>query len=310
LFILSLPYSIESIMSAINTASDSAYSSIADNHLYLNIAGAGPNEYEFYSGYKGRPMIKWSEWMDYVLFGNKPIDPESGEKALVQAISRQEKGLPSNAPVRNPEYSVYDIISMDPRLSKMKKLIDYVGYPKIGESGITLLVPVNDMFDQIISTYHPLAFTTFQKLDNADKANPPNSKVTKMPNDQSLPWAGLERPAWQSLLQIMRYHILPYTIDPWQLEGRKLKLRTDLDLQFIKTDWTKYNRPLFINPISTRIIPGAAGELIYPVGNPLPNLPDVWFPKTEWEVACLGVIKCVNGYVYIIDRPLVFQNVL
>lgn len=285
-------------MSATNAATDSAYFSIADNHLYLNLPGAGPNEYEFFSGYQGRPMITWDEWMKYVYFGEKPIDPETKDKALKEAISKQNKALPANAPEKNVEYSIYDIISMEPRFSRMKQLIDFVGYPKIGEEDITVLVPVNDIFDRIIGTYHPLAYTAL--INNQDI----------MPKDQSLTWNGTQRPAWQSLLQIMRYHILPYPIEPWQLENRKLKLRTDLDLQHVQTDWTDPSNPLFINPISTRVIPGIHGELTYPVGNPMPNLPDVWFPKKEWNVTCLGTIKCVNGYIYVIDRPLVFQNVL
>ena len=61
---------------------------------------------------------------------------------------------------------------------------------------------------------------------------------------------------------------LPYEIKPWQLTDRKLRLRTDLDLQHVETDWTN-GKQLFMNPISTRVIQGPAGETIFPVGNPM-----------------------------------------
>jgi hypothetical protein len=74
----------------------------------------------------------------------------------------------------------------------------------------------------------------------------------------------------------------------------------------IDTDFTKGKRQL-LNPIQTL---GPQNLNMYPFGDPYMSVPDNWFPKITSEVNVLEIIKTINGFIYIIDRPLYFPDVL
>ena len=169
---------------------------------------------------------------------------------------------------------MYDAISANPQLSKFKALIDYTGYGKVLTPGITLFAPINDRFDEILE--YPLT-TAYKPV---------------------------------AALQILRYHILPFIIKPWQMEGRKLRMRTDLEQQPIECEWTQGRKQL-LNPINTTHIDPAAGSYTNGSGDPLPARADSWFPKVSWEVEFLGAFECTNGsMLYIISRPIIFTDLL
>ena len=94
-----------------------------------------------------------------------------------------------------------------------------------------------------------------------------------------------------ALVETLRYHILPYLLLPYQLKDRKLRIRTDLDKRTLTTDWTK-GKMSFINPLNYDD----------------DTSPNKLFPRNNWEVKCLGIIRCDNGIIYVIDRPLLFPT--
>lgn len=261
-------------MSAVSGYS-TPFSSIADYHQDLNINGASESEYVFMSGTKPENLMPWSAWREYVLFNKTYELPSVVDDQLKRAIAEQNKKLPMDSTVFNTPTSCYDVVAADPRLSRMKWLLDYVGYGKVRDLDypITLFAPINDKFDDTLD--YPLNYGV------------------KM----------------VSMLQVLRYHILPYKIHQWQLENRRLRLRTDLDLQHVETDFTN-GRKLLLNPISTRELSGPEESMVNGFGDPIASLPDSWFPKKDWQVDVLGWVDCDGGTVIIIDRPLVFPGVL
>jgi len=257
---------------------NTSYSAIRDIHEDLNIAGAGPSEFEFLSGfsddpYSKYPMMSWDNWMNFILFNEKYPTPLERNAILKKALIDQNKTLAKNSTANDKPITIYDVIKANPRLSKFRELIDYVGYGKVYDSGITIFAPINDQFDQTLE--YPL-------------------NVAYKP---------------VAALQTLRYHILPFIIKPWQMENRKLKLRTDLDKQPLETDWTK-NQRLLINPINDTYMDSVAGSYTNGPGEPVSSRSDNWFPKISWEVPILKVIECSNGIVYIISRPLQFSDLL
>jgi uncharacterized surface protein with fasciclin (FAS1) repeats len=210
-------------MSAVYGTSTS-YSAISDIHQDLNVGGAGGTELVFRSGYSNdllspNPMLNWNQWMQWILFNTRFNTPAEQEQIVSKALEQQQDNKPKNSIDNNTHTTIYDIIRSDPNLSKIKDLIDYVGYGKMYTQGITFFAPVNDRFDEILK----------YQLDIAYKP--------------------------VSALQTLRYHILPFIIKPWQMIDRKLKLRTDLNNKTIESDWTG-GQQLLINQINTNSIPG------------------------------------------------------
>ncbi len=263
-------------MSAVN-GYDTAYYAIGPIHQDLNVGGAGGTEFEFLSGYSedpysDKPMMSWDEWMRWILFNEIHKIPKVSNEIMTKAISEQAKTLPYNSTTNNKQKSVYDVLSLMPELSKMKDLVDYVGYGKIFEQGNSFFLPINTNFDKILTYQLTIAY----------------------------------KPV--AALQVLRYHILPYIIKPWQMENRKLKMRTDLDQQPIESDWTRGKR-LLINPINDEYLSPPAGSYTNPPGDPVPARTDNWFPKISWEVEILEVLECAGGnMVYIIDRPIIWSD--
>jgi hypothetical protein len=257
---------------------DTSYYAIAPIHQDLNIAGAGGSEFEFLSGYSedsysDRPMMTWDQWMQWILFNEQYSTPKQKQEIMAKAVKAQNKTLPKDSTGNDTASTIYNVISSDPRLSKMKNLIDYVDYGKPFSAGITMFAPVNDQFDKILE--YPLTIAY--------------------------------KPV--AALQALRYHILPYIIKPWQMEGRKLKLRTDFEKQIIESDWTG-GKQLLMNPINLTYLPPPAGSFTNPPGDPVPARTDNWFPKKDWEVQILASIQCTNGMLYIISRPIVWSDLL
>jgi uncharacterized surface protein with fasciclin (FAS1) repeats len=279
-------------MSAVSGYSTS-YSAIRDMHEDLSLAGAGNAEWEFLSGfsedpYGPQPMLRWDEYMQWVLFNTEIPTAAQRDAALQKAIAAQEKTQPLDDTDKNYDTGVhgplrkggvatiYDVLASDPRLSKIKQLVDYVGYGKMydQEFPITFFAPVNDRFDEILKWPLEIAY----------------------------------KPV--AALQTLRYHILPYILKPWQMQDRKLRLRTDLDRQFLESDWTR-GKQLLLNPVTLDRISPPAGSFTNPPGDPYNGRADSWFPKREWEVKFLsGPIECANGVLYIVDRPVVPADLL
>ncbi len=227
------------------------------------------------SGYSEDTMIPWSAWMQYVLFNQQYDFPAVVDEQLKKAIEKQNKAQKCDSTNFNTPKTCYDIISTHPQLTRMKWLCDYVGYGKVKDLQfpITLFAPIDDKFDETLE--YPLNYAF---------------KPT-------------------ACLQVLRYHILPFVIKPWQMEDRRLRLRTDLEKQPVESDWTNGKRQL-LNPISKRKLPEPFGYGVNPIGDYIPSLPDVWFPKKYWEVDILDCIECAGGIVYVISRPIVFNDVL
>jgi uncharacterized surface protein with fasciclin (FAS1) repeats len=189
-------------------------------------------------------------------------------KQVNQAIAKRLEEQKASRPM-----TIYDVISAHPKLKKFNDLIKLTGYnkPKDTDYPFTIFAPIDDRFDEIL--FYPMHKSANKQI---------------------------------ALLQVLRYHILPYMIEPWQLQNRKLRLRTNLEMMTIDTDFTGGKSQL-LNPIQT---PGFQDLNMYPYGDPYMSAPDNWFPKITSEVEVLKVIKCINGFIYIIDRPLYFPDVL
>ena len=249
-------------MSSSSFGYNTSYYSISDIHEDLNVGGAGKDEYEFLSGYSTdlmskRPMMTWEQWMKWVLFNDKPVPLYKQQQSLEKAVN--------SIPTNNGK-TTWDIISTHPNLTKFAALAERVGYGKFFDEGNTILAPINSQFDTTL--LYPLT-------------------MAQVPQTLEIPSA---QPAD---LQILRYHILPYMVKPWQLDNRRTRLRTDLELQYVEADWTGDTKYL-INPIYQTF-----GENSHP---------SAWFPKKSDEVVVLDSIETTNGYLYIIDRPILFPS--
>lgn len=260
---------------------DTSYSAIADIHQDLNLGGAGFNqEFEFLTGFSSdpmaeRPMRLWQDWYDYVIFNQARPTLREVNASLTNALKNQNQSLPKNSTTNNSALSIYDVISSDSRLSKFKRMIDQTGYGKVHESGITILAPINDQFDEILEYALKFAYLPVARL------------------------------------QSLRYHILNYPIKPWQLQNRVLRLKTDLSNQPVESDWTR-GKHILMNKINPGYIPPIAGSFTNgsPGADPYPARADTWFPKQTDEVEVLEAIECSNGWLYKIARPIVFSDLL
>lgn len=242
-------------MTSMIGGTDTNFSAIADIHYYLTLNGTDTLEKQFSSGSDGKPMITWKQWMDYILLDKTPIRATDTEKIMAKALSEQKIRKDDLEHATLP-FTVYDALKMYPNLSKFKNFVDYVGYGKLKDTmheKITLFAPVNEKFDQY-----------FWYLFN-------------------ISWNKL------SAVDALRYHILPYYLLPWQMEDRKLRLRTDLEHRQLDTDCTNGRKQL-LNPLTYT------------------KTPQDWFPNKDWEVNILGIAYCDNGIIYIIDRPLVYPE--
>lgn len=257
---------------------DTSYSAEKDLHSNLNLTRG--QEYEFLTGYSEdptseRPMRLWEDWMAWVLFNQVKPTAREAKQSMENAISKQDATLAPNSTRKNSAKTIYDVIASDPSLSKFKQLIDYVGYGKVWSDQITIFAPTNDRFDEIM--YYPLQMAY--------------------------------KPV--AALQVLRYHLLPFVVKPWQMQDRKLKLRTDLDHQPLISDWTNGQR-ILMNQLTTSYIPPAPGSFTNgPVGaDPVAARTDNWFPKRTDEVKILEMVECDNGWLFKIDRPVLWSDLL
>lgn len=269
-------------MTSASQGYDTQYYHIGDIHEDLNVGGAGNDqEFEFLSGYSSdlmnpKSMRLWKNWMDYVLFNQITPRPYDAEKVLSKALAIQNTNLPSNSTTNNQPLSVYDTICLDPNLSKFKDLINEAGYGLPYSDNITIFAPINNQFDFILGYALKIAYRSV------------------------------------AVLQTLRYHILPYRIKPWQLKDRYLRLRTSLEYNPVESDWTN-GKSLLINKINTEYISPPAGSFTnskFPDADPYPARPDTWFPKITDEVQILKAIECRNGWLYIIERPIVWSDLM
>jgi hypothetical protein len=257
---------------------DSSYYALRDMHEDLNLTRG--QEFEFLTGFSEdpmaeRPMRLWEEYMQWVLFNQVKPTLREATSTLNRAVEKQTSSLPVNSTTNNHAVSIYEAIAADPRLSKFKQLIDTVGYGKVFENGITILAAINDHFDEILHYALKVAF----------------------------------RPV--AALQTLRYHILPFIIKPWQLQDRVLRLRTDLNHHSVECDCTN-GKHVLLNKINPGYVPPIAGSFTNgsPGADPYPSRADSWFPKHSDEVPILEVKECSNGFLYIINRPIVFSDLL
>lgn len=246
------------------------FSSSADYHGYLNIPGDSTREILFYSPNNQDP-VTWKEWKDYVLFNKAPLDRDNAEININGEMKGKNRG--ENDEGKDDIKSCYDIVSNHKNLKGMKWLLDKTGYGKVKdvENKITLFCPIDEKFKDVLS----YQFNLDERVQNV------------------------------AFLQTLRYHILNYPLYLSDLQGRKLRLTTDLEKQKLDTDFTM-GRNLIINPIESRVNYTHYGEIYYPYGDPIGNFEDAWFPKKHWEVKVLDCIECEGGVVYIISRPLVY----
>lgn len=262
---------------------DSAYSVYGDIHYDLNLPGAGKNELLFMSGQEGiPPRTNWGSFINNILYNDPMPDPAKTGQILKDYMDKQPLEKYDN------KISIYEAISKIPKLSKIKKTLDYIGYGKINDNDITFFAPIDDVFDDFLSYDLQLG----------------NMKGDSL--NQGLKWNGPERPEWLSILNILRYHTLPYVIDTTDMLNRKLKLKTTLDQQLLEIQY-KNDKMSIINPIETEYDKTENSIRLF-VGNPIQNTPDGWFPKISWYVDVIAKINCSNGNLYVISRPLLYPR--
>lgn len=201
-------------MSAIN-GTDTNFSSIQDIHDVLNFPGSSEYEFEFLSGSTGKPMIRWGQLIDNVLFNKPIVRPQEALKSITSSLNKQLNSDRLDSLNRNVTFTIYDALCLYPEISKFKQLVDYVGYGKLKETNgkITLLAPVNKHFDEYFWYLFNVSYTKTESVE------------------------------------ALRYHILPYLLLPQQIKHRKLRLRTDMEHRQLEADWTN-NKQQFINPLS------------------------------------------------------------
>jgi uncharacterized surface protein with fasciclin (FAS1) repeats len=257
---------------------DTSYSGICDIHQDLNLTHG--QEFEFLTGYSEdpmseRPMQLWENWMKWVLFNQVVPSARDVKNALEKGIKQQNASAPTNSTSNNRGTTIMEAIEGDKRLSKFAALIKEVGYGKFWEDGVTIFAPTNDKFDEILEYALKIAY----------------------------------RPV--AALQTLRYHILNYIIKPWQMQDRVLKLTTDLSNQAVESDWTR-GKHVLLNKINPGYIPPMAGSFTNgsPGADPYPARTDTWFPKHTDEVNIIEAKDCNNGFLYIIERPIVFSDLL
>jgi hypothetical protein len=96
-------------------------------------------------------------------------------------------------------------------------------------------------------------------------------------------------------LQAARYHTLAYPVQPKQLKGRLYQLQSDLDGQRFFCDW-RTDEPRLINQTGLDF------------NDPIEM--NSFIPKSGWDVKLLGSVSCAGGWVYLVDRPMLFPSVL
>lgn len=239
-------------MSALNGTS-SSYFAIRDIHNGSNLSSGWDQEYEFLSGTDNKNMLTWGQYMNYILYDKIPVKPNESLSVLRKAVDEQYKDSPGFKPK-----TVYDVIQSMPNTRKMAKLIKDSGYKKLSDVNypVTFLVPTDEHFDEFLGPYLNMGVFRFNAF------------------------------------QTVRYHTLPYYVEPGQLKGRKYKLQTDLDKQPVESNWV------------------GDKHLIVSQDTPFPGGIYGFFPVRSWDVPVLGYVECEGGIVYIIDRPLVFPPVL
>lgn len=195
---------------------DTNYFNISDYHLYLTLT----NDKEFNTD------IPWDRYIDYIKY-NKPLncsitDPDISKRynlpndASSDTCLKQLKSIVKDEPSEHSWFTIYDALGMDPDLSKMKALVDRVGfkslYAALSNGYITFFAPTNEFFDEVLGEL----FSMYDQL--------------------------------QIQKEILQYHTLDFQLDLWQMAHRKLRLKTMLPRQYIETDATKGKYQLDNNP--------------------------------------------------------------
>jgi len=261
---------------------DTSFSAIAD---YRYDVGLTNDEFEFTSGYRPEEMWTWNQWMNYFLYDDIPIT----EKQIKDTLEHNQKKIQINGN--------FEVMSKLPFCSKMKKLIELANYGKPYDNYTTLLVPINDHFDDYLK---------FSSIDPILRK--------------------------QQMVQTVRYHILPFVIKPWELENRKMRLLTDLGQQRVISDWTQQTKYL-VNPLNNdqwSVNTNVWGKNENPnyrnvgiIPKPIPRGENYsitnsygysnfgsFAPEDSDYVKILDYIETATGYIYIISRPLIANDMI
>lgn len=128
-----------------NSGTETPYSSIGGNHLFLSLNGASDGEIEFNSG------LRWSDAIKNIMF-DTPIVSGCADKVAAKIDYSNGLGVAS---------TIYDLLKHNPRLTKVTKMVERVGYARLIDLSrpITFFAPLDDEFESYLT--YPL----FSSLD-------------------------------------------------------------------------------------------------------------------------------------------------
>ena len=269
-----------------NFGTDSGYSSISNQHLYLYLASDGGGKVGdsnvdycsfFQQGIRDDGMILGREYENDLLKKQFIDNVTNFQNQCAQNLSLNKPVKP----VSSKRVSIYSIMSEMPFISETKKLVDNSNYS----------IFLDSCFYGSDDGYSPLSL--YNKKD-IPKASTPTCKrgITFFAFDNdSIEIANQWLNGYKDeryniqyyVLELLKANTLPFSLNPSALVGKKIRLTTKSPSNYIYMD-------------------GRGKELVvYMLNN---ELNEFTYPSQSVVIKVKGWIETENGWLYVLEAPI------
>ena len=265
---------------------DSGYSSISNQHLYLYLASDAGGKVAntdvdycsfFQQGIRDDGMILGREYDNDLL-----------KKQFIDNLSNFQKQCSENLslskpvkPVSSKRVSIYSIMSEMPFISETKKLVDSSNYS----------IFLDSCFYGSDDGYSPLSLFNTKDIP---KASTPSCKrgITFFAFDNDSveivnQWLNGYKDERYNIqyyvLEFLKANTLPFSLNPSSLVGKKIRLTTKLPSNYIYMD-------------------GRGKELVIYMHNN--ELNEFTYPAQAVVIKVKGWIETENGWLYVLEAPI------
>jgi len=258
---------------------DSGFSSISNEHLYLYVANGGGKVANtdtdycsfFQQGIRDDGMILGRENENDLLKKKYIDDVTNFQKSCSQTLNLNKP----NIPVSSKRVSIYSIMREMPYISETKKLVDSSNYSILLDS---CFYGTPDPYSPTtLGNYKDIGCKkgmTFFAFDN-DSVEIVNQWLDGYRNQHFN--------IQYYVLEFLKTNTLPFSLNPSALVGKKMRLTTKSLSNYIYAD-------------------GRGKELVFYISNN--ELNTLEYPSQMIVIKVKGWIQTENGWLYVLEAPL------
>ena len=266
---------------------DSGFSSISNNHLYLYLASDR-------GGKVGDTNIDYCSFFqqgirdDGMILG-KEYDNDLMKKQYIDDVSKFENQCSQNLqlskpvkPVSSRRVSIYSIMNEMPYISEAKKLVDSSNYS----------VLLDSCFYGSNDSYSPTSIGIYKNGSSVKDVASCGKSMTFFAFDNDSveivnQWLNGYKDQRYDIqyyvLEFLKANTLPFGLNPSSLVGKKIRLTTNSPSNYIYVD-------------------GRGKELVvYMLNNELNNFT---YPAQSVVIKVKGWIQTENGWLYVLEAPI------